>query len=170
MCRDQRCRSAMDRLQVSGPARLNLGAWDVSDVCVPKSFTLLGMQEDVGVFTTTTTTGFHQSMEVAQPIAGPSRLPQVAQKPRSARAGRPAYLDNRTKFPPPLPASRASSHPATRANGQLPTLPIKVLQGQSTRRTDATKPGYSRDMVFVTRRTSLGSLMSRCRSLLVDEG
>lgn len=71
----------------------------------------------------------------------------------------------RTKLKPPLPP------PAPNA-GLLSQAPNKVLQGQSTRRQDSTHAwaGHARTSLFITRRTSLGALIARARSLVLDEG
>ncbi|KAK1927359.1 hypothetical protein DB88DRAFT_477744 [Papiliotrema laurentii] len=101
------------------------------------------------------------------PQAGPSRVSST-RKPKSPHPDRPP--SKRKKYAPALPLPVPSSHPATAPSGHLPSLPNKTLQGQGTRRTEISKPGYGRDVVFVTRKVSLGALMGRCRSLLVDEG
>lgn len=107
-------------------------------------------------------------MDDQQPIAGPSRPVKSLRKPRAPNPSGPS--SSRQKYPPPLPAKTASSHPTTRPNGFLPTQPNKVLQGQSTRRIDASRNDFGRDVIFVTRKISLGALMGRCRKLVVEEG
>lgn len=62
-------------------------------------------------------------------------------------------------LPPPQPGA-----------GLLAQQPIKVLQGQGTRRSDSTHPGHPRTTLFVTRRTKLGALIARAKSLVLDEG
>ncbi|EJT50476.1 hypothetical protein A1Q1_00217 [Trichosporon asahii var. asahii CBS 2479] len=62
-------------------------------------------------------------------------------------------------LPPPEPGA-----------GFLAQQPIKVLQGQGTRRSDSTHPGHPRTTLFVTRRTKLGALIARAKSLVLDEG
>lgn len=54
--------------------------------------------------------------------------------------------------------------------GLLAQQPIKTLQGQGTRRSDSTHPGHPRTTLFVTRRTKLGALIARAKSLVLDEG
>jgi len=99
--------------------------------------------------------------------AGPSKLPKVKEPQPSTSSHRKRI----TKIAPPLPARpSSSSHPSTRKNGTHATLPIKNVQGTKTRRTDSSKDGWERDVVFVTRNTSLGALMGRCRSLIMVEG
>ncbi|RXK34930.1 hypothetical protein M231_07801 [Tremella mesenterica] len=75
----------------------------------------------------------------------------------------------RRKLAPPLPPVSSSSHPGA-INGRQPNLPLKTLQGLKTRRTDSTKAGYGREVVLVTRKSGLGTLIGRCRSLVLDEG
>ncbi|OCF57694.1 hypothetical protein L486_05157 [Kwoniella mangroviensis CBS 10435] len=89
--------------------------------------------------------------------AGPSRKP-------SAPHPSTAISTNKRQYPPPLPPISKSKSSST------PTLPLKTLQGVSKTRTDSTKDGFGREVVFVTRKTGLGMLMGRCRSLVVDEG
>lgn len=62
-------------------------------------------------------------------------------------------------LPPPQPGA-----------GLLAQQPIKVLQGQGTRRADSTHAGHARTTLFVTRRTKLGALIARAKSLVLDEG
>lgn len=112
-----------------------------------------------------------------QAIAGPSHLPKrpvaplqpkPTRKPRSAHPDHPRHP--KITRPPPLPP--APAHPS-RPGGTTtthPHLPIKVLQGAAARRTDSTKRGFGKEVIFVTRKTGLGALMGRCRSLVVDEG
>jgi len=107
-------------------------------------------------------------MESEQPVAGPSRPIKPIRKPRSAHPSVPSK--GKQKYPPSLPARTASSHPTTRPNGFVPTQPNKVLQGQGTRRIDASRTDFGRDVIFVTRKISLGALMGRCRKLVVEEG
>jgi hypothetical protein len=110
----------------------------------------------------------HQdTMNDEQPQVGPSSHPALKRKPKSPHPQNDRA--KRQKLPPPLPAKPISSHPATR-NGHTHSLPVKVLQGQGTKRTDGIRQGYGRDVIFVTRKISLGALMGRCRSLVVDEG
>ncbi|CAK9785389.1 hypothetical protein CC85DRAFT_311711 [Cutaneotrichosporon oleaginosum] len=85
--------------------------------------------------------------------AGPSRP-----RPRGAH---PSHRPDSTKLRPPAP-------PPPRVKEA--TLPIKVLQGQGARRTDTQRPGFGRDTIFVTRKTSLGSLLGRAKGLVLDEG
>jgi len=100
-------------------------------------------------------------------IAGPSTLPKV----KGPQASTLSHRKRITKIAPPLPARpSSSSHPSTRKNGTHATLPIKNVQGTKTRRTDSSKDGWERDVVFVTRNTPLGALMGRCRSLIMVEG
>jgi len=100
--------------------------------------------------------------------AGPSKLPPKVKGPQASTS---AYSSNVKKIAPPLPARpTSSSHPSTRKNGTHATLPLKNIQGTKTRRTDSTKDGWDRDVVFVTRNTPLGALMGRCRSLIMVEG
>ncbi|RSH85610.1 hypothetical protein EHS25_003749 [Saitozyma podzolica] len=108
---------------------------------------------------------------VAVAEAGPSRLPPVPTSvPRKPRAPHPSKTaPNRRRLPIPLPPKTSSSRPGTDAKGN-PTVPIKPLQGVGTRRTDATRNGYGREVVFVTRKTGLGTLLGRCKSLVMDEG
>jgi hypothetical protein len=87
--------------------------------------------------------------------AGPSR-PNV--KPKSPHPSHRKVKKLATPLPP-KPTSVTTQ-----------TLPIKVLQGRAAARTDGTRHGYGREEVFVTRKVSLGALMGRCRSLVVDEG
>jgi hypothetical protein len=99
-----------------------------------------------------------------------ARVP-IAKKPKGPQPSTSTHRTKITKIAPPLPARpSSSSHPTTKANGTHPTLPFKTLQGKKTKRTDTTKDGYDRDVVFVTRNTPLGALMGRCRSLIMDEG
>ncbi|KAK8854585.1 hypothetical protein IAR55_003324 [Kwoniella newhampshirensis] len=107
--------------------------------------------------------------------AGPSTQPQVPLHVRKPKAPHPSALLNsrKRKLPPPLPPKPAtSSHPSAAATprGIVRTLPIKPLQGVSKTRNDGTKDGFGREVIFVTRKTGLGALMGRCRSLVVDEG
>ena len=106
-------------------------------------------------------------MNDLQPQAGPSRLSATKRKPKSPLPQR--NTAKRQKLPPPLPPKPVTTHPATR-NGHLQSLPIKVLQGRGAKRTDGIRQGYGRDVIFVTRKVSLGALMGRCRSLVVNEG
>ncbi|KAL7422387.1 hypothetical protein Q5752_003033 [Cryptotrichosporon argae] len=92
-----------------------------------------------------------------QPSAGPSR----PRKPRGPHPSQSAPSRTRTRLRPPLP-------PAPPQTG--PTLPIKTVQGLGTRRTDTTRPGFGREIVFVTRKVGLGALMARAKSLVMDEG
>lgn len=78
-----------------------------------------------------------------QPEAGPSRRQTI------------------TKLKPPPPAP-----PATKPT---PTLPTKILQGAGTRR-NTERAGYPRNAMFITRKTSLGSLLARARGIILDEG
>jgi len=68
----------------------------------------------------------------------------------------------RNKLRPPPPAA------PTRARER--TLPLKVLQGAGTQRTENARPGFARDTIFVTRKTKLGALIGRARTLVIDEG
>ncbi|WVQ95177.1 hypothetical protein IAU59_002271 [Kwoniella sp. CBS 9459] len=103
--------------------------------------------------------------------AGPSR-------PRKPAAPHPStsksFLNNKKrKLPPPLPhPPTTSSHASASIHLKrvAPTTRIKTLQGVSKTRSDGTKDGFGREVVFVTRKTGLGALMGRCRSLVVDEG
>jgi hypothetical protein len=88
------------------------------------------------------------------PPAGPSR-------PSSSRSIRPLR-----KLRPPAPAAPVREGKSTATK----TLPTKVLQGARTRRTDTARAGFGRDTLFVTRKTGLGALIARARSLVVDEG
>nr|XP_031863923.1 uncharacterized protein CI109_000567 [Kwoniella shandongensis]KAA5530995.1 hypothetical protein CI109_000567 [Kwoniella shandongensis] len=105
--------------------------------------------------------------------AGPSTLPPTkTRKPRAAHPTAPLPTRKR-KLPPPLPPKYpTSSHPsaAIQPRGIVRTLPIKPLQGVSRTRNDGKKDGFGREVIFVTRKTGLGALMGRCRSLVVDEG
>ncbi|ADV23569.1 hypothetical protein I305_01469 [Cryptococcus gattii E566] len=77
------------------------------------------------------------------------------------------------KLPPPAPPKqRSSAHPSawTHPSHKAPTVPLKPLQGVTKTRGDAGKAGHGRECIFVTRKTALGALMGRCRSLVVDEG
>ncbi|OWZ37732.1 hypothetical protein C366_04617 [Cryptococcus neoformans Tu401-1] len=77
------------------------------------------------------------------------------------------------KLPPPAPPKqRSSAHPSAliHPSHKAPTVPLKPLQGVSKTRGDAGKAGHGRECIFVTRKTALGALMGRCRSLVVDEG
>lgn len=97
--------------------------------------------------------------------AGPSRLADgTLSRPRKPRAPHPARPQQPTTVHrrPPLPARPRPE--------SAPTLPLKPLQGCATRRTDTTRPGFGREYIFVTRKTSLGALMGRARNLVVDEG
>lgn len=90
---------------------------------------------------------------------------------RKVKAPHPSTSKHRANVhrrPPPLPPKPSSSTHS--AKGTSSTLPIKNLQGIRTRRTDSTKDGWERDVVFVTRNTPLGALMGRCRGLIMDEG
>lgn len=107
--------------------------------------------------------------------AGPSTgiLPddlvkKQTRKPISAHPGhtRPA----KRKRPPRLPNASTTPAQPGGTTATHPHLPIKVLQGVGTRRTDNAKAGYGREVVFVTRKMGLGALLGRCRSLVVDEG
>jgi hypothetical protein len=99
---------------------------------------------------------------------GPSK---PSQKVKGPQASTSAHRLNVKKIAPPLPARpSSSSHPSTRKNGTHATLPLKNIQGTKTRRTDSSKDGWDRDVVFVTRNTPLGALMGRCRSLIMVEG
>ncbi|KAK4686877.1 hypothetical protein P7C73_g3249, partial [Tremellales sp. Uapishka_1] len=83
---------------------------------------------------------------------------------RKPKSPHPSHDSTTTKRrAPPLP-------PRSVATNSTPTLPIKPYQGRGTRRTDSTKDGYGRDVIFVTRKTGLGVLLGRCRSLVVTEG
>lgn len=84
--------------------------------------------------------------------AGPSKPkgPHPSRKRESAR-----------KLCPPAPAPTKNAQP---------TLPLKVLQGAGTQRTDSTRPGFGRETLFVTRKTKLGALIGRARTLIMDEG
>jgi len=96
---------------------------------------------------------------------------RITKKPKGPQPSTSTHRKTIKKLAPPLPARpSSSSHPTTRANGTHPTLPIKTLQGRKTKRTDTTKDGWDRDVVFVNRHTPLGALMGRCRSLIMDEG
>ncbi|OCF32650.1 hypothetical protein I316_05571 [Kwoniella heveanensis BCC8398] len=108
----------------------------------------------------------------AQAQAGPS-------KPRKPTAPHPSSTSSNTtprkkrKLPPPLPQRpTASSHPSASIHSKraAPATRIKTLQGVSKTRSDTTKDGFGREVVFVTRKNRLGALMGRCRSLVVDEG
>ncbi|WRT68640.1 uncharacterized protein IL334_005619 [Kwoniella shivajii] len=110
--------------------------------------------------------------------AGPSvprsqSLPHPhACKPKSAHPSNPKST-NKRKLPPSLPPKpKTSSHPSAsiHPNGKAPTLPLKTLQGVSKIRSDSTKDGIGRESIFVTRKTGLGMLLGKCRSLVVDEG
>ena len=101
----------------------------------------------------------------------PAQTARVMKMPKGPQAATSIHRKTFKKLAPPLPARpSSSSHPTTKANGTHPTLPIKNLQGRKTKRTDTTKDGWDRDVVFVTRNTPLGALMGRCRSLIMDEG
>lgn len=102
-----------------------------------------------------------------QPVAGPSKPP--SRKPRAPHpSGR---LDQKVvKRPPPLPKPPTLPSRPGGTTSTHPHLPIKVLQGVGARRTDTTKPGSGREVIFVTRKTSLGSLIGRAKSLIVNEG
>ena len=131
--------------------------------------------------------------------AGPSRytpppLKSAKKRPRASNAdsttSNTQVRSNRRKLQPPRPPKTPSSHPAATAKNNGPSasgptlgqekrsrlmahgpdLPIKTIQGARTRRTDGTKDGYGREVVFVTRKMGLGALMGRCRSLVMDEG
>ena len=107
-----------------------------------------------------------RAMDMA--TAGPSKPPQ---KVKGAQASTSAYKSNIKRVAPPLPARpTSSSHPSTRKNGTHATLPLKNIQGTKTRRTDSSKDGWDRDVVFVTRNAPLGALIGRCRSLVMVEG
>ncbi|WVQ72000.1 hypothetical protein IAR50_001544 [Cryptococcus sp. DSM 104548] len=70
-----------------------------------------------------------------------------------------------TKLPPPKPPLPLGPVGQTR--------PIKPLQGVSKTRAgpvQSGKAGYPRNVIFVTRKSALGGLMGKCRSLVVDEG
>lgn len=67
------------------------------------------------------------------------------------------------KLKPPLPPPQPGA-------SLLAQQPLKVLQGQGTRRSDSTHPGHARTSLFITRRTKLGALIARARSLVLDEG
>ena len=98
--------------------------------------------------------------------AGPSR--QLTRLPKGPH---PSSTSKRRKLAPRLPPKTTwSSHPDIKPDGTHRTLPVKTLQGRRTRRSDGSHPGYGRQVVFVTRKVSLGALMGRCRSLVVDEG
>lgn len=98
----------------------------------------------------------HNSLsDMVNAEAGPSR-PKV--KPKSPHPSHRKVKKLATRLPP-KPTSVTTQ-----------TLPIKVLQGRAAARTDGTRHGYGREEVFVTRKVSLGALMGRCRSLVVDEG
>ncbi|WVO14458.1 hypothetical protein L204_102092 [Cryptococcus depauperatus] len=73
----------------------------------------------------------------------------------------------RLKIPPPLPSKASANDSGPPASK---TVPLKPMQGVSKVRGDGGKSGYGRHVVFVTRRTGLGTLMGRCKSLIVDEG
>ncbi|BEI79685.1 hypothetical protein CcaverHIS002_0102140 [Cutaneotrichosporon cavernicola] len=82
--------------------------------------------------------------------AGPSR----------PRAPHPTHRPNKLRPPaPPAPPAQSKQ-----------TLPTKMLLGQGLRRTDTQRPGFGRETIFVTRKTSLGSLLGRARGLVLDEG
>lgn len=96
---------------------------------------------------------------------------------RKVKAPHPSTIAHRQnvhrRAPPLPPKPSSSSHPAIGAKrnaGTSSTLPLKTLQGVRTRRTDSTKDGWERDVVFVTRNAPLGALMGRCRSLIMEEG
>ncbi|WVR09396.1 hypothetical protein IAU60_006463 [Kwoniella sp. DSM 27419] len=96
--------------------------------------------------------------------------PSVPRKPAARHPSAPT--SRKRKIPPPLPAPpTVSSHPSASVHpkGVATTLPIKPLQGVS-RRSQSSKDGFRREVIFVTRKTGLGALMGRCRSLVVDEG
>ncbi|WVW85366.1 hypothetical protein I302_107404 [Kwoniella bestiolae CBS 10118] len=103
--------------------------------------------------------------------AGPSSLPRKPSAPHPSASAHPST--SKRKIPPPLPPKPIkSSHPSssTHPNGKTSTIPLKPLQGISKTRSDSTKDGFGREVVFVTRKTGLGMLLGRCRSLVVDEG
>ncbi|WWC63545.1 uncharacterized protein I303_106148 [Kwoniella dejecticola CBS 10117] len=105
--------------------------------------------------------------------AGPSRLSTLPRKPSAPHWSTTVLGKHKHKIPPPLPAKPAkSSHPSasTHPNDRCSTLPLKTLQGVSKTRSESTKDGYGREVIFVTRKTGLGMLLGRCRSLVVDEG
>ncbi|GMK59507.1 hypothetical protein CspeluHIS016_0801130 [Cutaneotrichosporon spelunceum] len=82
--------------------------------------------------------------------------------PSKPRGPHPTHRSGAKLRPPAPPAP--PSRPARQ------TLPIKVLQGQGARRTDTQRPGFGRDTIFITRKTSLGSMLGRARGLVLDEG
>ncbi|BEJ10756.1 hypothetical protein CspHIS471_0101780 [Cutaneotrichosporon sp. HIS471] len=79
--------------------------------------------------------------------------------PSKPRGPHPTHRRN-TKLRPPAPAVQPVKQ----------TLPTKVLLGQGLRRTDTQRQGFGREIIFVTRKTSLGSLLGRARGLVLDEG
>ncbi|ORX38293.1 hypothetical protein BD324DRAFT_347728 [Kockovaella imperatae] len=106
-----------------------------------------------------------EAAEIVSNEAGPSNAAD-----RSTQHGSKAK--RRKLAPPGLPRTQPFLGPdGTFVVGGStgPTAPLKPLQGVKVRRTDSTRPGYGRQVVFVTRKVSLGALMGRCRGLLVDE-
>jgi hypothetical protein len=112
-----------------------------------------------------------------QPEAGPSTLPALkmtrtkskpSRKPKSAHPDQPRHP--KRSLPPPLPKPPTNPSRPGGTTATHPHLPIKVLQGVGTRRTDSTKQGFGKEVIFVTRKTGLGAFIGRCRSLVVDEG
>lgn len=89
-------------------------------------------------------------------------------KIKAPHASTSTHRQSTHRRPAPLPARpSSSSHPAGQTAA---SLPLKTLQGARTKRTDTTKDGWERDVVFVTRNTPLGALMGRCRNLIMSEG
>lgn len=93
--------------------------------------------------------------------AGPSRKPRAAHPSTTTTSTLPST--RKLRPPPPTPLPNPSTRPP-------PTQPFKLLQGAGVRRTDTQRPGFGRADVFVTRKTSLGSLLARVRSLVMAEG
>ncbi|WWC71344.1 uncharacterized protein I206_105298 [Kwoniella pini CBS 10737] len=107
--------------------------------------------------------------------AGPSRPTTIPRKPSAPHPSTSSAILvlGKRKIPPPLPNKPfRSSHPSAsiHPNGKAPTFPLKTLQGISKTRSESTKDGYGREVIFVTRKTGLGMLLGRCRSLVIDEG
>lgn len=112
-----------------------------------------------------------------QAAAGPSTVVSISKtktklkssrKPKSAHPDQPRHP--KRSLPPPLPQPPTNPSRPGGTTATHPHLPIKVLQGVGTRRTDSTKQGFGKEVIFVTRKTSLGAFIGRCRSLVVDEG
>ncbi|WVF67601.1 hypothetical protein IAT40_002359 [Kwoniella sp. CBS 6097] len=118
-----------------------------------------------------------QAQAQAQAEAGPSRARPRPRKPTaphpSSTSASASNAKKKRKLPPPLPRPPiASTHPSASIHPKrsAPTARIKTLQGVSKVRSDTAKDGFGREVIFVTRKTGLGTLMGRCRSLVVHEG